>query len=111
MRPPPAARTMTLMLHTTSDEVPVLIVGAGPAGLAAALELARHDIPFLLAERRTELSSHPRATVLSLRAMELIRAWGLQAAVLAHSVAVEPTLLETETLAAAGTAHEVGYPT
>ena len=114
MRPRPAARTMALMLHTTSDEVPVLIVGAGPAGLAAALELARHDIPFMLAERRTELSSHPRATVLSLRAMELIRAWGLQAAVLAHGVAVEPTLLETGTLAtaaASGIAHEVGYPT
>ena len=31
----------------------MLIAGAGPAGLAAAIELTRHDIPCLLVERRT----------------------------------------------------------
>jgi 2-polyprenyl-6-methoxyphenol hydroxylase-like FAD-dependent oxidoreductase len=60
------------------EESPVLVVGAGPAGLAAATELTRHGIPVLLVERRTVLSSHPRATVLSLRSMELMRAWGLE---------------------------------
>jgi 2-polyprenyl-6-methoxyphenol hydroxylase-like FAD-dependent oxidoreductase len=34
----------------------VLVVGAGPAGLAAAIELTHHDIPTLLVERRTRLS-------------------------------------------------------
>src|SRR5919198_47478 len=61
MRPGPAARTMTPM--RTTNDVSVLVVGAGPAGLATAIELARHDIPTLLVERRTSLSSHPRATV------------------------------------------------
>lgn len=90
----------------------VLIVGAGPAGLAAALELARHDVPCLLVERRTELSSHPRATVLSLRSMEIVRAWGLEAEVRARSIDVEWRMLEVQTLAdaAAGVALPVGYP-
>ena len=97
---------------TNAHDVPVLVVGAGPAGLAAAIELARHDIPSLLVERRTALSSHPRATVLSLRSMELVRAWGLEAAVRARSVDVDWRMLESETLAdaAAGTALPVGYP-
>jgi putative polyketide hydroxylase len=94
------------------EDIPVLVVGAGPAGLGAAVELARHGIAVLLVERRTVLSSHPRATVLSLRSMELMRAWGLEAAVRERSVDVDMRMLETETLAdaAAGSAVEVGYP-
>jgi putative polyketide hydroxylase len=109
MRPGVASRTIDAMpVH----DIPVLVVGAGPAGLAAATELARHDVPFLLVERRTTLSSQPRATVLSLRSMELVRAWGLEADVRARSVDVDWTMLEAETLAdaAAGTAIAVGYP-
>ena len=112
MRARAAARTMTPMHSADAHEVPVLVVGAGPAGLAAAIELTRHDIPTLLVERRTTLSSHPRATVLSLRSMELMRGWGLEADVRAHSADVDSRMLESETLAdaAAGTALTVGYP-
>ena len=107
-----ACPTMTPMYRAPTSETAVLIVGAGPAGLAAAIELTRHDIPCLLVERRTGHSAHPRATVLSLRSMELLRAWGLEADVRAHSVDVDWSLLECETLAdaAAGTAFPVGYP-
>jgi 2-polyprenyl-6-methoxyphenol hydroxylase-like FAD-dependent oxidoreductase len=100
------------MLSANAHEVPVLVVGAGPAGLAAAIELARHGMPCLLIERRTTLSSHPRATVLSLRSMELVRAWGLEDDVRACSADVDSRMLESETLAdaAAGTALQVGYP-
>jgi putative polyketide hydroxylase len=94
------------------EDVPALVVGAGPAGLAAAIELARRDVPVLLVERRTILSSHPRATVLSLRSMELMRAWGLEAAVRARGVDVDARMLRAETLAgaAAGSVLPVGYP-
>src|SRR3954471_23857283 len=93
-------------------DIPVVVIGAGPAGLAATVELARHDVPVILVERRRALSSHPRATVLSVRSMELMRGWGLEAAVVARSPEVDHRLLVTETLAgaAAGEALEVGYP-
>src|SRR5215207_768407 len=100
-------------MHSTNiHEVPVLVVGAGPAGLAAATELARHDVPVLLVERRTVLSSHPRATVASLRSMELMRTWGLESEVRASGVEVDNRMLESETLAdaGAGTPIVVGYP-
>jgi putative polyketide hydroxylase len=94
------------------EEIPLLVVGAGPAGLAAATELARHGIPVVLVERRTVLSSHPRATLLSLRSMELMRRWGLESEVRERSADVAFTMLETETLAdaARGSAIEVGIP-
>lgn len=100
------------MRSANARDVPVLVVGAGPAGLAVAVELARHDISSLLIERRTRLSSHPRSTTLSLRSMEIVRAWGLEAEVRARSVDVDWRMLESETLAdaAAGTVLPVGYP-
>jgi putative polyketide hydroxylase len=107
-----AASTMPPMHSANAHEVSVLVVGAGPAGLAAAIELTRHDIPTLLVERRTVLSSHPRATAISLRSMEIARAWGLESEVRARSVDVDWRMLESETLAdaAAGTTIAVGYP-
>ena len=48
-------------------EVPVLIVGAGPAGLTAAITLAQHGVDVLVVERRLELSGLPRATAISTR--------------------------------------------
>src|SRR5215213_1265361 len=109
MRAVAAGPTIDAML----TDVPVLVVGAGPAGLAAAIELARHGVAVQLVERRRRLSSHPRATVLSLRSMEIVRSWGLEEDVRARSVDdVDWRMLDAETLAAvaAGTPLEVGYP-
>ena len=96
-----------------TDQTPVLIVGAGPAGLAASVTLARHGVESLLVERRPELSALPRATVLSTRTMEVLRSWGLQERVLGAAVDVEWVGWESRTLAEApaGTPFPVGYPT
>ena len=94
-------------------DVDVLVVGAGPAGLAAAITLGRYGVDTMLVDQRAEPSRLPRATGLSTRSMELVRSWGLEDEVLAGGVDADVLLWECETLsdAAEGRAHEVGYPT
>ena len=90
----------------------VLVVGAGPAGLVAAITLSRHAIPTLLVDKRTELSTLSRATVISTRGMEIFRSWGLEEAVLAGAAEVEPCGWVTPMLASGeGTVIKLGYPT
>ena len=63
-------------------------------------------------ERKRELSSLPRATVISTRSMELLRSWGLADALRAGGVEVEWKMLACESLAlaSAGSAIPVGLP-
>ena len=79
----------------------VVIAGAGAAGLAAAAALGRYGIATLLVEQRLEPSALPRATVISTRSMELLRAWGLEREVLDGGVDADVWLWECETLARA----------
>jgi len=90
----------------------VVVVGAGAAGLTAAVTLARADVDVLLVEKRLAGSALPRATVLSLRTMELLRSWGLEDRILEGADDVEMTMLEMPTAARAseGTRIDVGYP-
>ena len=101
------------MRSPLSTEVPVLVVGAGPAGLAAALTLAHHGIQATVVERRPGPPSLPRATGVSTRTMELMRAWGLEEAVRAGANDVDWRLWWCETLAQAAEGRPVfvGLPT
>ena len=58
--------------------VPVLIIGAGPAGLSSSILLSRAGIRSLTVERHASTSIHPKATGLSTRTLELFRAWGME---------------------------------
>jgi putative polyketide hydroxylase len=58
-------------------DVPVLVVGAGAAGLAASALLARHGIGSLLVEKRREVFIYPKARNLSFRTLEILRALGV----------------------------------
>ncbi len=91
----------------------VVVVGAGPAGLTAAITLARAGVGVRLIEKRPTGSSLPRATVLSVRTMEMLRSWGLEDEILAGADDVEMTMLQMPTAARAdeGTRIAVGYPT
>jgi 2-polyprenyl-6-methoxyphenol hydroxylase-like FAD-dependent oxidoreductase len=54
----------------------VVIVGAGPVGLGAALELARFGVPSVLLEKHESTSWHPKTRNFNTRTMEIARGWG-----------------------------------
>jgi putative polyketide hydroxylase len=95
-----------------THDVPVVVAGAGPAGLVAAVTLAHYGIGSLLVERNPALSPLPRATGVSLRTMELLRSWGLEEPVRAGRLDVRFTTgFATDTLASAeGAEMKVGFP-
>lgn len=64
----------------------VLVVGAGPSGLFAALELARHGVQARLVERELQPHRQARATALQPGTLEILADAGVLDAVLASSV-------------------------
>ena len=77
---------------------PVLIVGAGPAGLATAIGLARHGVRSMLVERHPGTSIFPKASGISTRTMEIVRSWGLEPAVRETSLDIQPFMSVRPTL-------------
>ena len=55
----------------------VLIVGAGPVGLALAIELGHRGVPCLLIERNPRVGHAPRAKTTNVRTREHLRRWGI----------------------------------
>ncbi|MFF4489949.1 FAD-dependent oxidoreductase [Streptomyces sp. NPDC001544] len=72
-------------------EADVVVIGAGPTGLAAAHFLAGHGVRTVVLEQRPAPSGHPRATVLNSRTMELLRHLGIDAEVRRAGVPLENT--------------------
>ena len=71
-------------------EVPVLIVGGGPAGLTMSLLLSRHGVASLLVEKHAGPSPLPRARGIHARAMEILRVAGVEDDLRAAALPIHP---------------------
>ncbi|BCF87728.1 FAD-dependent monooxygenase [Paraburkholderia sp. PGU16] len=60
------------MTGASFDVPPVLIVGAGPTGLAAAMSLARAQVPVRLIDKALQADPHSRAIGIQARTLELL---------------------------------------
>ncbi|MFE0462226.1 FAD-dependent monooxygenase [Kitasatospora sp. NPDC058965] len=56
---------------------PIIVVGAGPVGLTAALELARRGVPVRILDRLAEPTTESRAILVHARSLELFERLGL----------------------------------
>ena len=81
---------------------PVLVVGAGVAGLVTAIGLARLGQRPIVVERGRGVTPAPRGNVLGTRTAEVLRAWSLEDRVRAQAVDAVPALRSADTLADAG---------
>jgi putative polyketide hydroxylase len=82
-------------------EIPVLISGGGPVGLAASLLLSQHGVRSLLVERHPGTALTPKARGINARTMEVFRQCGIDAAIRDAGLAEGGTglIVWTETLA------------
>jgi 2-polyprenyl-6-methoxyphenol hydroxylase-like FAD-dependent oxidoreductase len=69
-------------------ERPVLVVGAGPTGLAAALELARRGRSVRIVDQNPTRSQHSKAIGVNARTLELLEASGATERLLARGLRI-----------------------
>lgn len=76
---------------------PVLIVGAGPVGLTAAVSLRQQGIACRIIEKTTQRLNQSRAAIIHARTMELLESLGLAGMFLSHGVKVHGAAIYTTT--------------
>lgn len=80
---PPASleNELTMMAFSvqaaTTYDTPVLVIGAGPAGMLLALQLARNGVRSMLIERNLTTTKWPKMDVTNCRSMELFNRLGI----------------------------------
>lgn len=68
---------MSISDHTTPSLWDVVVIGAGPVGLATMIELSQRGIRCLLVERNERVGVAPRAKTCNVRTCEHLRRWGI----------------------------------
>jgi 2-polyprenyl-6-methoxyphenol hydroxylase-like FAD-dependent oxidoreductase len=68
------------------ERTPVLIVGAGPVGLALSIVLAHHGVACAVVERNSTTTRHPKMDITNGRTMEIFRRLGIAGQVAAAGV-------------------------
>lgn len=63
--------------HGALPRAKVAVVGAGPAGMVAALEMARHGVQSIVLESERQVSLGSRAIVFTRRSMEILQQVGV----------------------------------
>ena len=72
--------------HPVQDRQPVVIVGAGPAGMVTALELARHGVRSVVLNAELQVSQGSRAIVFTRRSMEILQQCGVADRITEHGL-------------------------
>ncbi len=72
-------------MNINETDFDVIIVGAGPVGLSAAIELGRRNVRCLVIERNERVGYSPRAKTTNVRTREHLRRWGIADALRAAS--------------------------
>ena len=65
------------MAGIEDGQTDTVIVGAGPVGLAAAIELGRRGVRCIVVERNDRVGYSPRAKTTNVRTREHLRRWGI----------------------------------
>ncbi|NUR80592.1 MAG: hypothetical protein HOQ21_09130, partial [Dermatophilaceae bacterium] len=82
-----------------ANECQVLVVGAGPAGVVAALLLGDLGVDTVLVDRRTSVSDLPRARGIHARATEMLRQLGIEPDMVASALPTDARMEVRSTLA------------
>ena len=72
--------------HPVSDPAQVVIVGAGPVGMTAALTLAKWGVPCVLLDNKSTFNDGSRAICLARQSYHIFESIGVVDAFLAHSL-------------------------
>jgi 2-polyprenyl-6-methoxyphenol hydroxylase-like FAD-dependent oxidoreductase len=81
---------------TGAGDRPILVIGAGPTGLAAALELARLDRPVRIVDRHPARSQHSKALGVNARTLELLEPSGVTERLLATGLRIRRLTLRSD---------------
>src|SRR5829696_7987498 len=68
---------MSADLSSSSDDVDVLVVGAGPTGLTLACQLIRFGVRFRIIDKQVERTRDSRALGVQARSLEVLQTLGL----------------------------------